>query len=325
MPSYASMLPSTDALKKGLTWALRKERLNGHSVILLDRELSPYSTSFPCEVVTCQIGKGRPHRLFCKYTAGVEYTGHGHRGRVEVEVAVYRDILARSKHFRPKLYGSYTDRETGDHWIFLEYLDGSLRIGKVGDISAILKAARWIARFQAANQRLVVSKRLQFLKRYDRDYYVGWVRRTSEFAGSLHRRYPWLRTLCRHSEKLLAPLLGSSPTVIHGEYYPHNILYRRGLVCPVDWESAAIAEGVIDIATLTEGWPEEVVQACMKEYQRTRWPGGVPAGFKFKETLMAASLYMCFRWLGDEPSATHGQALRYFRRLRSLGRQLGVV
>jgi hypothetical protein len=93
----------------------------------------------------------------------------------------------------------------------------------------------------------------------------------------------------------------------------------------VDWESAAIADGLIDVATLTEGCPEEVVQACAKEYQRTRWPGGVPAGFKFKETLIAASLYMCFRWLGDEPSATHRKALGYFRRLWSLGRQLGVV
>jgi hypothetical protein len=94
----------------------------------------------------------------------------------------------------------------------------------------------------------------------------------------------------------------------------------------VDWESDAIADGLIDLATLTDGsWSEDVVQACAKEYQRTRWPGGVPAGFKFKETLIAASLYMCFRWLGDEPSATHGKALRYFRHLRSLGRQLGVA
>jgi Phosphotransferase enzyme family len=324
MRNYASMLPSTDALKKGLTWALRAEMLDGHSVILLDRELSPYSASFPCEVVTCQIGKGRPLQLFCKYTAGVEYTGHGHRGRVEHEIAVYREILAQSRYFRPKLYGSYADPETGDHWLFLEYLDSSLRIQKVG-LHGLPKAARWIARFHAVNERLAMDKRLQFLKRYDRNYYLGWVRRTSEFAGSLHRRYPWLHALCERSEKLLAPLLRSSPTVIHGEYYPNNVLYHRGRVCPVDWESAAIADGLIDLAALTEGsWPEEVVQACTKRYQRTRWPGGIPPEFKFNETLIAASLYVCFRWLGDEPSATHGKAQRYFRHLWSLGRQLGV-
>src|SRR3989442_12433108 len=106
MASFTSMLPDTDALTKGLASAFRNEGLNGHSVTLVNREFSLYSTTFPSEIVTCRVG-GRPRRLFCKYMAGIEYTGHGHRGRVEYEIAVYRKILAASKHFRPKFYGSY--------------------------------------------------------------------------------------------------------------------------------------------------------------------------------------------------------------------------
>ena len=112
----------------------------------LNRELSPYSTTFPCEIVTCRMGLAKPRRLFCKYTAGVQYTGHGHRGRVGYEIAVYRDILASLKRFKPKFHGSYQDPRSGYHWLFLEYLDDSLRIGKLG-FTGTPKAARWIVRF----------------------------------------------------------------------------------------------------------------------------------------------------------------------------------
>src|SRR5258708_30768318 len=132
MQDFISGLPKTDALEKGLASALQGEDLGGRALALLAREPTPYATTFPCEIVTCRIGRGKPRRLFCKYTAGVDYTGHGHRGGVGHEIATYRHILAQTNKFRPKFYGGYTDSETGQYWLFLEYLDGSLRVGKVG-------------------------------------------------------------------------------------------------------------------------------------------------------------------------------------------------
>jgi len=163
-----------------------------------------------------------------------------------------------------------------------------------------------------------------FLRTYDCEYYLGWVRRTCDFAGSLHKRFPWLATLCQRSEELLPALTNSPSTVIHGEYYPKNILFRRGRVYPVDWESAAIADGLIDLAVLTEGWGEDMSRQLEDEYQQARWPEGPPANFA--RLIDIARLYVHFRWLGDVASATHSERmLSRFELLFSVGQRLGAL
>jgi hypothetical protein len=69
----------------------------------------------------------------------------------------------------------------------------------------------------------------------------------------------------------------------------------------VDWESAAIAPGEIDLAALTEGrhWPSEIVQECRRAYVSSRWPEGSPCSFQ--RTLDMAQMYLHFRWLGERP------------------------
>ncbi len=185
-------------------------------------------------------------------------------------------------------------------------------------------AARWIGRFHGAYEERLSHVLMPFLNRYDAEYYLGWAHRTSLFAGHWHRRFPWLSTLCERFEEFVAPLLTPPPTVIHGEYYPKNVLFRGGTVYPVDWESAAVATGEIDLATLTEGWPAEIVRECELEYQRARWPEGSPADFERR--LAAARLYLPFRWLGDRPDwTTHETALWRFEQLRSAGERLGLI
>src|SRR5439155_702258 len=86
-------------------------------------------------------------------------------------------------------------------------------------------------------------------------------------------------------------------TVIHGEYFGLNIIYQNGTSWPADWQSAAIAPGEIDLASLTHSWPRPLVRKCEREYRRSRWPDGAPDDFP--EILEAARAYMNFRWLGD--------------------------
>ncbi len=321
MQNFVSGLPKTDALKKGLTSALQGEALSGRSLTLLGRELTPYATTFPCEIVTCRIGRGKPRRLFCKYTAGVDYTGHGHRGGVGHEIATYRHILARTNKFRPRFYGGYTDSETGQYWLFLEYLDGGLRVGKLNDPVAMGRTARWIARFHVSSQRLLGKKHVRFLKRYDKEYYLGWISRTVDFAGPNYRKSSWLQRLHARAEDFLSPLLDSPPAIIHGEYYQHNILFHQGRVCPIDWESAAVGEGLIDLACLTDGWESKIADVCTATYIRTRWPEGVPA--EFAKLLKAARLYVTVRWLGDDPDFTRSAGARgCWMRLRNLVTEL---
>jgi hypothetical protein len=316
--------PAKSDLTAALTSVFQTNGSRQNRLHVVEREPAEYSTTFPCEIVTCRLSEDNNIRMFCKYNGGVDYTGHGHRGRVEYEISVYRDILSRLPLHQPKFYGGWVEPRTRQHWLFLEYLPECLRIGKLDDAEVMKQAARWIAQFHSLNEPRAGSKRHRFLKKYDEEYYLGWVRRTSEFAGSLHRRYPWLHALCEQSERLLAPLVEMPPTVIHGEYYSPNVLFHRGSVCPVDWESAAIANGLIDLASLTEGWSEEIISGCRREYTHTRWPGGAPAGFE--EALNAARLYMNFRWLGDDRHTTHSKGARgHFDRLAAVGQEMGVI
>src|SRR2546423_13004696 len=133
MQDFASGLPKTDALKRGLASALQSEDVRGRFLTLLGREPTPYATTFPCEIVTCRIGPGKPRRLFCKYTAGVDYTGHGHRGGVGNEIAYYRHILAQTNKFRPRFYGGFKELKKRPKLVFFLLPERGPAGGKVKD------------------------------------------------------------------------------------------------------------------------------------------------------------------------------------------------
>src|SRR5207302_1086495 len=96
--------------------------------------------------------------------------------------------------------------------------------------------------------------------------------------------------LCERATEILPAALGGRPTILHGEYYPSNILARRAAAYPIDWESAAIGPGEIDLASLTEGWPAPIQARAIEAYRQARWPDGAPENFA--RTLEAARLYM---------------------------------
>jgi aminoglycoside phosphotransferase (APT) family kinase protein len=261
--------------------------------------------------------------VLCKYTAGHDDDVYGHRGGIMYEAMVYRHVLQPLSISAPALYGVYTDGRRGETWLILEYLAASVLLEHAPHPAAVVTAARWIGRFHAATEARFSSTPLPFLNTYDAAYYQGWVRRTALFAEPVRPRLPWLMPLCERSQGALALLLAPPVTIIHGEYYPKNVLYREGIIYPVDWESAAIAAGEIDLACLTDRWPADTVRECERAYQQARWPHGAPAAFA--QRLAAARLYMHFRWLGDRPEWTTRQQYWRFEHLRSAGEQVGLI
>jgi hypothetical protein len=256
------------------------------------------SGTFPKEIVTCNLGDGRELKLFCKYGAS-RNESYGHRDGVAYEAEVYRRVLSASTATRPKLLGFSAGAETGDEMLFLEYVPDSLRVDMVP--GAIASAARWSGRFHAEAEAGLVEGARDFLIQYDADYFAGWARRALAFAHGTGRRLRWLEIVSRRYEDLI-PLLSTSPaTIVHGEYGPKNILARRGTVIPIDWESAAIGAGEIDLACLTDGWPKETVELCVREYIQARWANAAPR--EFERRLEASALYLHFRWLGDDSAA----------------------
>jgi Phosphotransferase enzyme family len=318
----ATLLPDVQTLTRDLTSVLRGQWSPDAQLIILQREPTNEGT-FPTEIVTCQRDDGATVQVLCKYTAGHSHDAHGHRGGVAYEATVYRHVLQPLAVSTPTLYGVHTDRRTGETWLILEYVNASLRLEHAPAPAGVIMAARWVGQFHAANEARLSSTPMPFLNTYNPAYYQGWARRTSRFGGPVLQRFPWLTTLCERYGVANTLLLAPPVTIIHGEYYPKNVLYRDGIIYPVDWESAAIAAGEIDLACLTDGWPAETVRACELAYQQARWPHGSPAAFT--QRLAAARLYMHFRWLGDRPEWTTRKQSWRFEHLRSAGEQLGLI
>jgi hypothetical protein len=289
-------------------------------------------STFPNEIVTCQWPGGRKRRVFVKYGAGRGHPAFGHRGNILYEAEVYERLLLALPEFRPKCLGAHTDPATGDTALFLEYADRCVPLSEASwkrrrcQPRPMVETARWLARFHAHHERRVHEPSLSFLKRYERAYYRGWAQRTFEFARPLLPRFPWLAALRACGDAWFAPLLSAAPTVIHGEFFAKTVLVREEKLFVLDWESAAIAAGEIDLATLTdgEGWPARVLRQCEDNYQRARWPDGGPGGFK--RTVLAARVYLQFRWLGDRPEkALREKTFWRYEHLHDAGKQLGLI
>jgi aminoglycoside phosphotransferase (APT) family kinase protein len=222
----------------------------------------------------------------------------------------------------PALYGVHAEGATGRTWLVCDYLEETDLLHRKS--AALAPAARWAGAFHRLSAAHLSQAPLSFVNAYTVEYYLGWARRTFRFAEGLHGRFPWLRRLCDRFEEAAAVLLTPPLPVIHGEYYPGNVLVRKGRIYPVDWESAAAAAGEIDLASLTECWSAAIARRCEAEYQRARWPEGAPADFGRR--LAAARLYMAFRWLGERPDWTTDEAVAWrFDELRSAGEQFGLL
>ena len=325
------LVPDLDTLTAGLTATLRTGQVP-RPVRVLKRKPPRFMSTFPNEIVTCLLPDGRRRRVFIKYESDHSHNAFGHRGGVAYEAQVYQRLLNTMPEFHPKCLGAHHDPRACGTWLILEFV---YRAVHVTDLSyhhsdaqacARLKATRWLAEFQAALEPSIHDPALSFLTRYDAENYRGSANRTFEFAAPLRSQFPWLTTLENCGDAWFAPLMSAPPTLIHGEFYAKTVLVREDKLFVTDWESAAVAPGEIDLATLSEGkhWRAPIARRCEREYQRVRWPDGTPADFKRR--LDAARLYLHFRWLGERPErAVSEKNLWRYEHLRVTANALGLV
>jgi len=296
----------------------------GEDELVLERRRNPRASTFPSEFVRCRLPDGRRLELCCKYGGNAIDGCHGHRGDAAYEAAVYRLLMRRRLAGVPRLHGTFAEPSARRTCLVLDRVPG-VRINDLADQAPAMRAAAaWAGRLHAANPVADARDAGMSLIRHTRDYYLGWVRRTIEFACPLHARYPWLPALERHADALAAPLLAAPRVLIHGEYYPHNVLVNGEAVFALDWQSTAFAAGELDLAALTERWPADVADACAREYRDARWPAGAPASFG--TVLEAARIHWLFRWLGDRPKWTLAERqLWRWQELERVATRLGLA
>jgi hypothetical protein len=317
--------PELGHLTAALTCALKENGIVEGPITTVNRRPNLYSSSYPSQIVTCKSGSGKRMNILCKFGGKFEESPFNHRGSVFYETEVYRRLLSGSHSTVPKFYGSYSDETTGGTWLFIEYLDRSMRVSKSSDPKAIPRASRWIASFQRTNESLCSDIGTLFLRKHGAHYFAKWAQQTSQFASpALHRRFPWLKSLCSAFGECVGILATGPQTIIHGEFYAQNILIQCREIRVVDWQSAAVAAGEIDLAALTDSWSSQIIQECESEYERIRWPDAAPADFRRR--LGLARMYWLFRWLGQSEEWTRDSSLiPRFQQLRAEGEQLGLL
>ena len=308
----------------GLSRTLREAGLEPQSLDLLPDSVHSRSGSYPSETAICRLQSSEILRLFCKCSKGFDAPTHQHRSGVAYEAEVYRSLVSSFEGTSPSFIGAFENTPRKLVFLVLEELQDVLRVSKT-TVENMARAAAWIARFHAVHEAGGNGTRPPFLTVYDLAYYRQWPRRAFRLTRDLHSRYPWLRRICDAFEKDLAPTLLRAPqTVIHGEFYPKNVLARGETVYPVDWESTAVAPGELDLVSLTEGWSAHDKDLCSRAYVRTRWPDGRPR--HFEATRQAAEVYWLLRWLGNGSYfATGKHGVRRLDDLGRLGREMGLI
>jgi len=305
-------LPPLDHLQSVLRTCVRQGGIDGADLIVTDRKVNRYATTFPSEIVSCRLSNGEQVDFFCKYWAETNNEAFGHRGGKGYEVNVYSRLLKGLSLPLPVLYGIHQSQDGREVWLVTQYLAEGQKVSKVPpsvDPDAMIRAADWLGKFHAQCSHYVFHPALCFLTRYDSDYFDGWAIRTQERIPAAVKEFPWLLQLFKGYSQVIAILTGASQTILHGEYYPHNILHQNHCVYPIDWESAAIGAGEIDLVTLTDAWSEEKTRQLRKCYESARWPGGAPD--HIDRVYFAAMIYLQLRWLSEFGDKTHKSNWRW--------------
>ena len=293
-----------NAVFTGLISRALSARVPGLSGLrILDRRPAAGNGTFRAEILTCTWNGQGPLRLRCKFLEGHENNQEGgHRKGVGFEARVYDQILSATPLSLPGYYGSVTIPESGIQCLLIEYLEGSLRMNQSKGTDTLERAASWIGAFH----RYWEHKAPGFLTPYSYPYYDTWISNSRSILRETGQRGKDLLRLTDLLQERLPELVDGPLTIVHGEYYPNNILSLGDRIYPVDWESAAIAAGEIDLAGVLEGYPRERWVSIMEHYCAARWPEDRgSAAASFRDRLDLARLYFYFRWIGRYPSLSH--------------------
>lgn len=202
--------------------------------------------------VTLDTGERLPvvfKRLLCKAARDVA-----------LEVRLYQGVLANQRFNAPALYGAVSDDASGAYWLFLEDVgDWRLEYCETEDWEA---AFRWLAGLHAAfhgQDAALVS--MGYLPEHDADFYrtlARLARQTLARRGAPESLTRFDRLMARGLERAIAELGGVPRTLIHGDFFCHNLMVQPGgRIRPIDWEWAAIGVPAWDLVRLLDGWGDE--------------------------------------------------------------------
>jgi hypothetical protein len=246
------------------------ERVLGARVARVERRPYPYETSHPLEELDVELADGRALRLLHKDLSEAPPSRPRFLHDPAREIETYRRLLVPAALGTAAFYGSE------DAQLFVEKVEGT-ELWQIGELEVWRDVARWLARMHDA---LAGGAGEPHLLLYDGDFYRLWLDRAEELAGDLG-------AVARIYDDVVERLLALPQGVVHGDFYPSNVLVAGERICPVDWDLAGAGPLLLDLAALASGWSEEEQTAIVAAY------GEVPL-----ESLDCCRLHLAVRWLG---------------------------
>lgn len=301
------------------------------SVRILRRDSNAYSTTFPTEVVTCELNRSSGVRLFCKHFHFD--AGHTHRENSSsvYEIDIYRHLLRYSESSLPGFHGAWIDETTGEALLVLEFLENATRLTRSPDhVGALYAAATWLGKFHAFSIAQSGREKLTFVNMPDLDAYADRSRAIVEFFAFDSELRSFVGTVADKIGLVLDVAKEAPDAVIHGDFYPQNVLVSNGLIYPVDWEAASMTLAEMDLAMLVEGsWPADIVERCVLNYIEARGATGIAADM-IRRRLDAAQILTNVYWMSLYPEIEiHGVGTRRppwrVEHMLSAARRLGIV
>jgi hypothetical protein len=199
------------------------------------------------------------------------------------EIEVYRTLLEGSGLGTPALVGALADADRGRYWLVVEKVPG-IELYQL-EVERWHGVARWLARL---HDRFAGLTGPDHLVRYDRSFFELWPAR----AGVDPPGY----------ETVIERLAGLRATLVHGELYPSNVLLAGERVCVVDWELAGLGPGMLDLAALTSGLPDDDAASLAESYRLAL--NDPPDATELGLDLDCARLHLAIQWLGWSPDWT---------------------
>ena len=294
-----------------------KQILDNKNVSLISRQHSIRSSTFPAEIVRCKLND-KMISLQCKYLNGMNHNNYGHRGAVEYEAKIYREILSKINLPVAEYFG-LIHLENNNLCLVIEFLENAELLFRSLEENQLEKSIKWIAEFHSAFQDNYPSD----IPKYTSEYYLIWPDKVEKIVSGLDGRYPWIKNITGFFNRNINILTNAPLTLIHGEYYPNNILIHQGQIKPIDWESVAIAPGEIDLASSIDGHDEITKNNAIETYIKTRKLNSQEIN-QLNNVLLMAQLYFHFRWIGGKPNKVEKYADR-FEHLQLLSKQAGCL
>jgi aminoglycoside/choline kinase family phosphotransferase len=157
------------------------------------------------------------------------------------------------------------------------------------------------AAFTPAPRRIAAAEVRSSLVRYDRPLLeaagnAGLRQAEEQGLGSADIR----ASLARLHHQALDDLTSTTSTLVHGDFYPSNILVSGDRIAVLDWELAGTGSGALDLAALAAGqWSGEKRQDLVRAYHDV----AVSMGSTEPLDILArrvdlASVHVTLRWVG---------------------------